>query len=255
MVSIGLSRLPPESIKWCASVGMSSTSETAFSRMMRLTTPISSSTSARIGDKLVAGSRGSSSGTTTPTAFSSGRVCVGATTCSWYMYPALCGLPRHINASMLRRAGFDHNAGNLALQQPCPAFWTRQASAPGLMAMTPPDSKFGLRLSEDAFLGGAVTALQPVGGDRAGLDAVLLAAAGSAPAAASERVLDVGAGVGVVGMCIAARVDNAHVTLLEIEPSLARIARENVARNGLEGRLDVIAADIGATARSHAALG
>jgi tRNA1(Val) A37 N6-methylase TrmN6 len=123
------------------------------------------------------------------------------------------------------------------------------------MAMTPPDSKFGLQLSEDAFLGGAVTALQPVGGYRAGLDAVLLAAAVPASAAASERVLDVGAGVGVVGLCIAARVLNVHVTLLEIEPSLAHIARENVARNGLEGRLDVIAADIGATARSHAALG
>jgi tRNA1(Val) A37 N6-methylase TrmN6 len=123
------------------------------------------------------------------------------------------------------------------------------------MAMTPPDSNCGLQLSEDAFLGGAVTVLQPVGGYRAGLDAVLLAAAVPARAAASERVLDVGAGVGVVGLCIAARVGNAHVTLLEIEPRLASIARENVARNGLEGRLEVISADIGAPARSHAALG
>ena len=37
MVSIGRSRLPPESIRWCASLGISSTSETALSRMMRLT--------------------------------------------------------------------------------------------------------------------------------------------------------------------------------------------------------------------------
>ena len=112
-----------------------------------------------------------------------------------------------------------------------------------------------LQLSEDAFLGGALTALQPVGGYRAGIDAVLLAAAVPVKPAASERVLDVGAGVGVVGLCIAARVRQARLTLLEIEPSLVRIARENVARNGLESRVDVISADIAATARTHAELG
>jgi tRNA1(Val) A37 N6-methylase TrmN6 len=112
-----------------------------------------------------------------------------------------------------------------------------------------------LQVSEDAFLGGALRALQPLGGYRAGIDAVLLASAVPVKAAASERVLDVGAGVGVVGLCIATRVSEAHVTLLEIEPSLAGIARENVARNGLEDRLDVISADIGATARTHAELG
>jgi tRNA1(Val) A37 N6-methylase TrmN6 len=110
-------------------------------------------------------------------------------------------------------------------------------------------------VSEDAFLGGALTALQPVGGYRASIDAVLLAAAVPVKPTASERVLDVGAAVGIVGLCIAARVAKAHVTLLEIEPSLAGLARENVARNGLEGRLHVISADLGATARTHAELG
>lgn len=141
--------------------------------------------------------------------------------------------------------------------------WTRGlrvsrggGSAGGSTAMTRPEcNEPRLQVSEDAFLGGALMALQPVGAYRAGIDTVLLAAAVPVKAAASERVLDVGAGVGVVGLCIAARVGKAHVTLLEIEPSLAGIARANVARNGLESRVDVIAADIEATARVHAELG
>jgi tRNA1(Val) A37 N6-methylase TrmN6 len=68
-------------------------------------------------------------------------------------------------------------------------------------------------------------------------------------------VLDVGAGVGVVGLCVAARVSEAHVTLLEFEPTLAAIARKNVVRNGLEHRLNVVSADIRAPARAHAELG
>jgi tRNA1(Val) A37 N6-methylase TrmN6 len=113
----------------------------------------------------------------------------------------------------------------------------------------------GLKVSEDAFLGGALSVLQPLGGYRAGIDAVLLAAAAPVKAAAAERVLDVGAGVGVVGLCIAARVSKAHVTLLEFEPNLVAIARENVVRNGLEHRLDIISSDIGAPARAHVELG
>jgi tRNA1(Val) A37 N6-methylase TrmN6 len=113
----------------------------------------------------------------------------------------------------------------------------------------------GLKVSEDAFLGGALRVLQPVGGYRAGIDAVLLAAAAPVNAAAAERVLDLGAGVGVVGLCIAARVSETRITLLEFEPRLAGIARENVARNGLEHRVEVISADIVAPARTHAELG
>src|SRR5262245_58297745 len=66
MVSIGRSRLPPESMRWCASVGISSTSETALSRMMRLTACISSATISISGLIPAAGSRASSNGTTTP---------------------------------------------------------------------------------------------------------------------------------------------------------------------------------------------
>lgn len=100
--------------------------------------------------------------------------------------------------------------------------------------------------TEDAFMGGRVMVCQPKSGYRAGLDAVFLAASvtcGSAPACS---VLDVGAGVGTVGLCVAARCDTAHVTLLEKEPVLADMAARNVALNRMDGRIQVINAAVGA---------
>mgnify|MGYP001821000592 CR=1 FL=1 len=55
-------------------------------------------------------------------------------------------------------------------------------------------------LSRDAFLGGKLHLLQPKTGYRAGVDPVLLAA--SVPAAAGERVLDLGCGVGAAALCL-----------------------------------------------------
>lgn len=97
-------------------------------------------------------------------------------------------------------------------------------------------------LTDDAFLGGALHILQPERSYRAGLDAVLLAAA--CPAGAGERVIDAGAGVGTVGLCVARRVDGARVTLVEIEPELADLARRNAERNGLGERVAVVEADV-----------
>jgi tRNA1(Val) A37 N6-methylase TrmN6 len=100
------------------------------------------------------------------------------------------------------------------------------------------------RLTDDAFLGGALSILQPASGYRAGLDAVLLAAAARAAIEGRARVLDAGSGVGVVGLAIAARVADANVTLVELDPVLADLARRNAERNGLDGRVRVIIADV-----------
>ena len=100
----------------------------------------------------------------------------------------------------------------------------------------------------DAFLGGKIMVLQPSSGYRAGLDAVVLAAT----VAATEplRVLDLGAGVGTVGLCIAARLPKTEVVLLEREPALAALAQQNIARNGMAERVSVITADLNLPADS-----
>lgn len=98
-------------------------------------------------------------------------------------------------------------------------------------------------ISDDAFLGDALRVLQPRIGYRAGLDAVLLAAT-IAERGEAFRVLDAGAGVGVVGLCVARRIADAEVVLVEREPALADLALQNAERNGLAGRVSVVRGDV-----------
>ena len=103
-----------------------------------------------------------------------------------------------------------------------------------------------LELTDDAFLGGALQILQPKSAYRAGLDAVLLAAAVPVRKGEREQILDAGAGVGVVGLSIARRCPDARVCLVEVEPQLVSLARENACRNRLDDRVQVIQADVSA---------
>jgi tRNA1(Val) A37 N6-methylase TrmN6 len=100
-----------------------------------------------------------------------------------------------------------------------------------------------LATTEDTFLGGALQVLQPADGYRAGLDAVLLAAAAPLFCDRVQQVLDVGAGAGVVGLAIACRLSTAEVTLLEKETALAELAGANIARNGLTDRVRILNGD------------
>jgi len=76
----------------------------------------------------------------------------------------------------------------------------------------------------DAFLGESVTLLQPVEGHRAGLDAALLQAL--VPADASGHAFDLGAGVGTVAFCAAARASGLTVTAVEREPALVALGQK-----------------------------
>ena len=96
-------------------------------------------------------------------------------------------------------------------------------------------------LTEDRWLGGRLTLVQPKRGHRVGTDAVLLAAA--AGGLEQGRIVDVGAGVGAVGLALAQRSTLAFVNLVEIDPGLARLAERNAALNGLEARTRVLRLD------------
>jgi len=108
-----------------------------------------------------------------------------------------------------------------------------------------------MSVSDDAFLGGRLRILQLRQGYRAGLDAVMLAAAVADRDGAPFRVLDAGAGVGTAGLCVAWRCPSATVVLVERAPDLVALARENVARNGLEDRVSVVEADIANAPRAE----
>jgi tRNA1(Val) A37 N6-methylase TrmN6 len=113
-----------------------------------------------------------------------------------------------------------------------------------------------LAWTTDAFLGGRVSAIQPLKGHhRAGLDAVLLAAA-IEPRFAGQ-LLDLGAGVGVAGMAVAARAPLARVSLVERDREAlhcARAALQLEQNRGFAARVNVVAADI-ADAKARAAAG
>jgi tRNA1(Val) A37 N6-methylase TrmN6 len=96
--------------------------------------------------------------------------------------------------------------------------------------------------TEDALLGGRVRVLQPARGYRVAIDAVLLAAA--IDAAPGARVLDLGAGVGAVGLSLAARLPGCTVVGVELQPALARLAERNAVLNGMNERVRTIVHDL-----------
>lgn len=99
-------------------------------------------------------------------------------------------------------------------------------------------------ITEDAIMDGRVILRQPADGYRVAIDSVVLAAA--VPAAAGERVFEPGAGSGAAALCLARRVAGCHVTGIELQGALVRLAGENVRRNGLGGRVDIMQGDIAA---------
>ncbi len=105
--------------------------------------------------------------------------------------------------------------------------------------------------TEDAFLGGQLRLRQPKSGHRAGHDAMLLAAA--TPARSGDRVVDLGAGVGAAGLAVAKRVAGIELALVEIDATLAGLARDNAASNAIAA--DVIVLDVTSTAAAFAAAG
>lgn len=95
-------------------------------------------------------------------------------------------------------------------------------------------------VTQDAFLDGKITVLQPAAGYRAATDPVFLAS--TVPAKSGQSVLDVGCGVGVAGLCLACRVPGVSVTGLELQEDYAVLAGRNAVANALP--LEVIRGDL-----------
>lgn len=109
----------------------------------------------------------------------------------------------------------------------------------------------------DAFHRGRFHLVQPAGrGHRAGLDAMLLAAA--VPDGFAGRVADLGAGAGAAGLAVLARCPDAAAMLVEREGDMAAFARatlelsENAA---FESRATVIEADVSLRGKARIAAG
>ncbi len=109
----------------------------------------------------------------------------------------------------------------------------------------------------DAFHRGAFWLVQPRDtGHRAGMDALMLAAA--VPATFAGRLADFGAGAGAAGLAVASRCRQAKVLLVELTPEMARFAKATIAHPGneqLSGRASVLVADVGLSGKARAEAG
>ncbi|MCU4179029.1 tRNA1(Val) (adenine(37)-N6)-methyltransferase [Bosea sp. BH3] len=120
--------------------------------------------------------------------------------------------------------------------------------------MSESDGQSGLgEIVEDHLLDGRLTLRQPRKGHRAGSDAILLAAA--LPQLGAGSLIDMGAGVGTVGLAAALAQPELKVTLLERDPELAALAAQNAALNGMAQRVGIVAGDVTAGASTLSALG
>ena len=117
----------------------------------------------------------------------------------------------------------------------------------------PAERGAGGDITEDAALAGRLRLRQKRKGHRFGHDAILLAAC--VAARTGECAIDLGAGIGAAGLALARRIDGVSVVLVERDRTLARLAQDNAALNGLDGRVRALALDVEAPARAFAAAG
>lgn len=97
--------------------------------------------------------------------------------------------------------------------------------------------------SDDSLFAGRLRCRQPRQGYRFSLDPVLLAH--FVLPKPQSRILDLGAGCGVISLILSHRWPQVELVALELQPSLAALLRANVELNGLQARLTAIEGDLG----------
>jgi len=94
----------------------------------------------------------------------------------------------------------------------------------------------------DTLFGGRLRILQKKGGYRFSIDALLLAH--FAEPRSKDRIIDLGTGCGIMPLIIAFRKKTGKIAGVEIQPSLADLARRNAALNRLSTRIKILEKDL-----------
>jgi tRNA1Val (adenine37-N6)-methyltransferase len=94
----------------------------------------------------------------------------------------------------------------------------------------------------DTFFDGKIQVMQSRAGYRFSIDSVLLAFhAGARP---GDKVLDLGAGCGIISLIMAVRAPDIRIFAIEVQTELAGLAEANVNQNRLEDRIEVMHTDM-----------
>ena len=94
----------------------------------------------------------------------------------------------------------------------------------------------------DTFFNGKIKVVQNQAGYRFSIDAVLLAY--QAAPRSGDKIVDLGAGCGIISLIIAFRRPDVRIYAVELQPQLAELAAANVNQNRLADRIDVLCADM-----------
>jgi tRNA1Val (adenine37-N6)-methyltransferase len=94
----------------------------------------------------------------------------------------------------------------------------------------------------DTFLDGRLRVMQHRNGYRFSIDAILLAY--YAAPHPGDKVLDLGAGCGIISLIMACRCRDLRIYAVEIQKELADLAAANVHQNQLKDRIDVLHGDM-----------
>ena len=100
------------------------------------------------------------------------------------------------------------------------------------------DGKF----TDDSLFDGRLVCRQHKDGYRFSVDAVLLAHFISPKP--EQKILDLGAGCGVVSLVLACRWPGIHLTALELQPHLVDLIVHNIRENSFEDRMQAVAGDL-----------
>jgi tRNA1Val (adenine37-N6)-methyltransferase len=118
--------------------------------------------------------------------------------------------------------------------------WTKPGPIPPGALGAGPELEAGETL--DA-ISGHFRLFQLEGGHRFSTDDVLVAWYGSTWCASARRVLDLGSGIGCVGMIAAWRLPGARFVTVEAQEESVRLARKSAAWNGLADRYEIRSGD------------
>ncbi len=99
-----------------------------------------------------------------------------------------------------------------------------------------------MKTTIDTLFNGTLILEQPAKGYRFGSDAVMLAA--HLHPRIGEHILDMGCGVGAVMLSLARRLENIHVTGIDIQPDLIELAQKNIQHNHFSNRARAQCGDI-----------
>ena len=96
-------------------------------------------------------------------------------------------------------------------------------------------------ITHDHLLEGNISVSQLKSGFRVGTDAVFLA---SSIEENSGHILDMGAGVGAISLCLAYRLAKVQIMAVEVDPLMLALANKNATANGFDNRLRTMQCNI-----------